>query len=410
MNKLKLVLPHLLVIIVAIVIVMKLFSIAHPNGGIVLPLDSRAIEARANAILDSLKIDATYLSPGTTFQADKKLLRQIQQENGIARSNEMIRNGLPVYYWETSWKKKQAHILGMVNTEEESKNDFSKLSAFLRGDVNLRLAPGGTVISFTREFPDSVNIPTLDSSAARAMAERFLTAFYGFVSAPGTGTSVKFGNEQIFRLKGRTDREYEWFTVSPQLRDTINIKIRIAGNVLSNYSANYNIPAKYAEKESLDFQVAAMIIIFVVLIIFLLVLGFKRMRAYEIGFKTALTAGIVVAIGSCVEVFMTETKLSGWEFFIPLLLNPIIYGGSFIVLWAIVEAAIRDVWSEKFISIDLLRNGHIFHSRIGSNIIKGMSVGLGGVCIVACARVGGEHDFSVLLRKLVRGCNTDFLH
>ena len=365
MNKLKSVLPHLLVIIVAIVIVMKLFPIAHPNGGIVLPLDSRAIEARANALLDSLKIDATYLSPDTTFQADKKLLRQVQQENGIARSNEMIRNGLPVYYWETSWKKKQAHILGMVNTEEESKTDFSKLSAFLRGDINLHLAPGGTVISFSRELPDSEKIPTLDSSAARAMAEKILTAFYGSVPAPGTGNAVKFGNEQIFRLKGRTDREYEWFTVSPQLRDTINIKIRIAGNVLSNYSANYNIPAKYAEKESLDFQVAAMIIIFVVLIIFLLVLGFKRMRAYEIGFKTALTAGIVVAIGSCVEVFMTETKLSGWEFFIPLLLNPIIYGGSFIVLWTIVEAAIRDVWSEKFISIDLLRNGHIFHSRIG---------------------------------------------
>jgi hypothetical protein len=393
MNKLKSVLPHLLILIVAIIIVVKLFPIAHPNGGIKLPLDSRAIADRAKAVLDSLKIDASYLSPSTTFQIDKKLLRQVQQENGIARSNDMIRNNLPVYYWETSWKKKQLHILGLVNTEQENKSDFSKLSAFLKGDINLHLAPGGGVISFMREFPDSENIPTLDSSAARAMAEKFLIAFSGYISAPGIRDSsqsvkdaaavpyVKFVNEQAIRLKTRTDREYQWFTVSPQLHDTINIKTRIAGNILSSYSVSYNIPEKYAEKESLDFQIAAVIIIFVVLIIFLLVLGFKRMRAYEIGFKTALAAGIVVAIASCLEIFMMDTKLSGWEFLIPLLLNPILFGGAFIILWAIVEAAIRDVWSEKFISIDLLRNGHFFHSRIGSNIIKGISVGVGALAL-----------------------------
>ena len=78
MIKLKSVLPHLLAIIIAIVIVVKLFPVAHPGGGILLPLDSRIIENRAKTILDSLKIDATYLSPGTTFQADKKLVRQIQ--------------------------------------------------------------------------------------------------------------------------------------------------------------------------------------------------------------------------------------------------------------------------------------------------------------------------------------------
>ena len=66
---------------------------------------------------------------------------------------------------------------------------------------------------------------------------------------------------------------------------------------------------------------------------------------------------------------------------IPLILGPLFYGGGLIVVWAVGESVARESWKEKLISLDLLSKGYLIHSRIGENLVRGVSLGFAGFAL-----------------------------
>lgn len=45
------------------------------------------------------------------------------------------------------------------------------------------------------------------------------------------------------------------------------------------------------------------------------------------------------------------------------------------MVWAVGDSIGREVWPEKFISLDLIRNGYWLHSKIGESLIRGITLG-----------------------------------
>ncbi|MFI5252172.1 MAG: PP2C family protein-serine/threonine phosphatase [Bacteroidota bacterium] len=400
MKNFKSVYLYLVLLLAAVPIAIKLFPLASFNGSIQLPYDVNAITAIAKSTLDSLSIDVSNLRENSQFKTDKKLLRQVQQENGVERANDLIRNGLPVYYWELSWKKKQQNIFGVMKTEEDKTKELSNLSAFLRGDINIHFTEDGKLLSFEREIPDTLKLPVVDHVEARMIADEFLKRFTPYrlpqklSPVPGSARSDSNGvsgksaasiiispDERRIEQKQRIDYEYSIFTASRALNDSMEIKIRVAGNTISKFSIEYHVPDKYIESDSVTYHELIIALVYIVLAILLIVAAFKRIRAYEIGFRGAWIVGIVVTISSAIDVLISTPTLLGLDLLVPLILGPLFYGGVMVVLWGIVESVGRETMGDNFISLDLIRNGHFAHSRIGMNVIRGISIGMLGIAI-----------------------------
>jgi hypothetical protein len=63
MDKIKNHLPFLLLLIVAAAVIVEVFPLIHPYGGIRLPLDAQAIEQKSRDLLSSMNISVDGLTP-----------------------------------------------------------------------------------------------------------------------------------------------------------------------------------------------------------------------------------------------------------------------------------------------------------------------------------------------------------
>ena len=382
MEKLKNLLPFLILLALASWVLLRTFPSAHPYGGIRLPLDATAVKDRSEQILSSLQSDVAGLRAEVSLKANRDLIRQAQQTFGIERSNELLRDQIPGYYWEVSWKKPESTIL-TVGSEgnEEAPRQAERVAAFLKGEIYLHQDTQGRLLSLQRRVSDSLMLPSLSMRDAEALARSFLkqfTAIGTFVSDTASVVSEK----QVEQLH-RTDFQFAWNATSPVLGDPVNIKVSIAGNLVSRFEGTATIPEEFTKRGGEQVLEIVLAILYVILIIGMIVISFRRFRSYEIGFRLATIAGIITAVGIGLDVYLTMHGQGGWSMLLSLLIPPIFIGGAYVLVWAVSESAVREVWKEKFITLDLIGRGHIAHSRVGGSAIRGIALGVAGAAVWA---------------------------
>jgi len=113
------------------------------------------------------------------------------------------------------------------------------------------------------------------------------------------------------------------------------------------------------------------------IVISVIVVGFKRFRAFEVGFKQAIAFGIFVLISFIVKELLERFSSFEWTIILGLGLGGIFIAGAAIILWAVSETVFREIWNEKFLSLDLIYHRKIVHSSVGKAIINSISFGLG---------------------------------
>ena len=93
-------------------------------------------------------------------------------------------------------------------------------------------------------------------------------------------------------------------------------------------------------------------------------------------FQFGILLGIVGGLGFCLFIFLQSYQFAPFiQALVSGVINWIFVGGSLIFVWGVGESLGREVWSNKFIPLDLLRNRYFSHSRIGRNIIRGVAFG-----------------------------------
>ncbi len=368
MQKLKALLPFFLLILVALPIIIWLFPSADPYGALRLEKDYEGIMERSRVLLDSLMISHEQLRSDIELKVNKQLVRQTQEEFGLARSNELLRTSLPGYFWEVRWMTKDTPDLGGAGAND--RREAERILEILRGQVRLELTGSGKLIGFDRKIPDSLALPSLNADEARMLAESVVRHY---------GDAVPEGifSERVLPMPGRTDHEFVWRTSYQPLSNTVHLKVRVSGNILTRVETALNVPAVYAKA---PFETGIQIIIVIlsaIAIIALVVLAFRRFRSFELGFRLAFAVGIISALSVASEIYISSRE-TGWEMALALFFGALVVGGAILLIWAVCESVGRETWREKFVSLDLLTRGHA-HSRVGASVIRGLALGIGAL-------------------------------
>jgi sigma-B regulation protein RsbU (phosphoserine phosphatase) len=375
MEKLKNLLPFLILLAVAFWVLLRTFPLAHPYGGIHLPLDANDIKDRSEQILSGLRGDLAGLQADVSLKANRDLIRQAQQTYGIEQSNKLLMDQIPGYYWEVNWNKPESIDLplGSQRGEGASKEE-EQIASLFKGEIFLQLDTQGRLLRLERRIPDSLMLPSLSMRDAEALARSFLRQS----TAIGTllSDTASLASEKQVEQPHRADFQFAWNTISPVLGDPVNVKVSVAGNLVSRFEAVATIPEQFTKRGDEQALGIVLGILYVILIIGMIVISFRRFRSYEIGFRLATVAGIATAVAFDLDVYLTMHGQGGWSMLLSLLLPPIFIGGAYVLVWAVSESAVREVWKEKFITLDLLGRGHIAHSRVGGSIIRGITLGV----------------------------------
>ncbi|HPN39779.1 MAG TPA: PP2C family protein-serine/threonine phosphatase, partial [Melioribacteraceae bacterium] len=173
----------------------------------------------------------------------------------------------------------------------------------------------------------------------------------------------------------RGNYTFEAKSYNKTIDDSVKLKINIAGKYITNFS----LQSEKIDKTELGeyefvFEILSVVVYFIILIA-MIIAAFKRYRAYEIGFKTAI---IVATIGGlAVIINFAYVKIAGgWEFLLPLFFGFLFSFGGYLIIMAVSESITREIWSEKLISLDLIINGYFLHNKVGKAILRGISFGM----------------------------------
>jgi serine phosphatase RsbU (regulator of sigma subunit) len=375
----------------------RLFPIAHPYSSLRFPLDAEAITSKANEILRQSGVVPADMTVETKLKANAPLLRKALERFGRQRADSLITETLPGYYWEITFKKRKSLSLESFSTgrtEEEQQQAAREILDVIRGDINVRLDVNGKLLHYSKKIPDSTRIPSLTAEDAWKQAGEFLSHFIrhqeiarseseGGAELAETGLlrigrsdPLKFDNQKKIEQPHRTDYEFLWTTKSPELDDKIEVRVALAGSTVSSAKIEYIIPEDYAKKPLESTRGVVIAMVYVVLLIIMLIAAFKRIRASEIGFPTGVAIALVYTVTVCYHYFIEVPADSGWTLYIPLPFIALFGGGGVLLLWAVSESVVRETWKEKFVSLDLLRAGHVSHSYIGASIVRGLSFAL----------------------------------
>jgi hypothetical protein len=350
MEKLKPLLPLLILCVFAVLVIVYLFSFSHPYGGLFLPLKSSDIVEKSRMVLADMHVNVGDLRPEVQFKVDRPLFRQTQQLFGIGAANKLIRDSIPVYKWSVRWKKENNLQFSLGNEDETTKRQEEEIADFIRGDISIVFDTKGKVLEFNRKFSDSLHLPNLSSAEARLLAIHFLRQQ---TSETVISDTINIVLEKSTQQPHRTDYEFEWKKKIPVLGNSLRIKIIVAGNVIALYERQVEISDSFKKekKEGVLGIIYALFIAFTV--IGMILIAIRRIRSYEIGFRLALIIGIIVALAFDIELFLNmQQEQTGWQMLMMLLVSPVFIGGALTLLWAVSESIAREVWSEKIISLD----------------------------------------------------------
>ncbi|MBI3578796.1 MAG: SpoIIE family protein phosphatase [Ignavibacteriales bacterium] len=396
MEKLKPILPFFVLAAVAIAVIVMLSPTTHPYGGTALPLNDEEMIELSKKTLQELNIDVSALSPTVQLRVNRKLVRQAQEKFGIEQSNKLLRESIPGYVWEVKWRKEKP-LEAFLGGGGDEGSQAKKVIDALMGEVYLKFDTRGRLLGLDRKISDSTQIPSVSSEQAKEMARSFVKRFSTFeqlqedtnaVDTSGTalqvapkkkgGVSFSFSDDSEKKIERphRTAFNYTWTTKSRELDDKVVITVGIEGNIVAKYETQYETPVQ--KNSVVTIHQVVIILAYVVIIILMLIFAFKRIRSFEIGFRVGMIVGIIAAVVFGTELYLTLYKEAGWEIIFPVLFGPLFMGGSLILIWAVSESTVRETWKEKFVTIDLLSKGHFIHSRIGENIIRGLTLGIAG--------------------------------
>lgn len=286
------------------------------------------------------------------LKTDKSLIKYLHQEFGLEEGNKIIRN-LPAYYWAISVKndtlnlKMQLSLTGkLISYSPVIDGNVYLNKYFIKDFANNNYRLLSNYYYYKDFFLDSIIVN-----------KKNITNFKTVDSA-----GVNF-NDKIKFVYSNVDRES---------RLKVNTKIEYYRNKIQSIKTTYG--NLYSEEEDKNIESINSIIVAIIYIssfIMMIVLAYKKIRAYEISYKTGVIWGAVVAI-----IFvLTQISISSTDITGPIV-GSIFIGFGLMIVWAISETQAREDLPEKFFGFDLLLKKEFSHSKIGENIITGVSLGI----------------------------------
>jgi len=190
------------------------------------------------------------------------------------------------------------------------------------------------------------------------------------------GSTFYFKETERIENPKSVNYNFTWQTKSTSELNYV-LKAQVIGDRVSNFSIEVILPDEYKKTETDVFEIATTIFFVLLIVISVLVVGFKRFRAYEVGFKHAIAFGIIFLISFILKELLERLSTFEWTIILGLGLGGVFIAITAIILWAVSETIFREIWNDKFLSLDLIYHRKIVHSYVGKTIINSISFGLG---------------------------------
>ena len=366
------------VLILAIIIIYNLIPNFHPFGGLKITNSKEAILNQSKGYLNKANVLYNEDKLRIVFKSNKNFLRWINLEYKIDEANKILSDVGSAYYWTIS----------------QANNDDSKVVVSSNSETNinpnkssfaLKILDNGKIIEFSTELTDSVVQNSLTPDEAKKLAQNLIQKLRDDItfiddslqSTNGVNPNTFYYKEtETIEKLDRVDYNFIWQTKNNSLIN-YNLKAQVIGDQVLNFSIQVIIPDEYKKNESDVYEIATTIIFILLIVISVLIVGFKRFRAYEVGFKHAIAFGIFVLISFIIKELLESLSSFEWTMILGLGMGGIFIAGAAVILWAVSETLFREIWNQKFLSLDLIYHRKIIHSSVGKTIINGISFGLG---------------------------------
>jgi sigma-B regulation protein RsbU (phosphoserine phosphatase) len=374
MRNLKKIPIPLLITAACIWVAVYLFPRVHPLGGLQFKSPKHDIEIISRQVLEEIGADPSDQGPEISLKRDRKLITELQEGLGIATANGMLRETVPGYYWEVIW--------AMRSESEDQLENWSKDRV-----IEIRLNTSGELIYFSRNIPDSTELPAVGLNQAKLQALNFVQRFTSFknMTAPALVTDTLSERTRVHisedRQAGenalqRRDYDFTWRTTAQGFVKEIKLNALVKGDQLAHVEVEYITDAAGNSAEQAGYPEIIKVLLYFFLFVVVLILAVRQIRTYELNFGLALKLSLFAALMVIISVIPNSSPMHGWLLIALFLISPLFVGGIFIILWAVSETVGRETWKEKFISLDLLTRGHFLHSRIGQTLLTGLAGGL----------------------------------
>lgn len=384
------VIASLLLIGISGAFILFFYSGTHTYGGIPLAEDAGGIAARSREIVHALGLEPEQFTDKTAMMSDLALLERVYSRHNGDEANRLLREVVPAYYWKVRLLRagsgKNLLIGSKAGDEEKILRHFST------GDLMMQFDGNGRLLRIDVPMDDSLAAPALTAAEAYDVIRRLLLP-RGDASrlAPiarldafaDTGATTQGGIHHIASAQPeRIDHLFVWTVYDEALGDTVDVRAAVKGNVLARFESIPRFTRTFDSEHGTGIADIFEVAYYAVFGIVLVVVFFRRMRSYEIGFRTAIYMGVTIALlfGAWLFFELNSQMDPTIELLLPLVIAPLFVGGGFVPLWAVSESLGRETWKDKLISFDLLRAGHVFHSRIGRALLWGAA---GGAAMLA---------------------------
>ena len=376
--KTKQIIIPLTVLIIAIIVIYSLVPNFHPFGGLKIANSEQTILNQSKKYLNKANVLYDEQKLRIVFESDKNFVRWINSEYRIDEANKILSDAGSAYYWTVSQAKTDDDKV-VVSSNSETNINLNKSS------FRLKILDSGKIIEFSTELNDSVVKKSLTPEEAKKLSQNFIQNLRDEItfiddslqSTNGVNSNTFYYEEtETIEKPGRVDYNFTWKTKT-NTKVNYALKAQLIGDQVSNFSIQVILPDEYKKDETDVYEIAATIIFTLLIIISVLIVGFKRFRAYEVGFKHAIAFGIFVLVSFIIKELLENFGNFEWTMVLGLGLGGIFIAGAAVILWAVSETIFREIWNHKFLSLDLIYHRKIIHSSVGKTIINSISFGVG---------------------------------
>jgi membrane protease YdiL (CAAX protease family) len=202
----------------SLAVAIRYFHRAFPEASLTFKVSRGQSESIATAFLRARGFDSNGYDHAARFGYDDMAKLYLERTKGIDGMNALTRGPIHLWRWQHRWFKP-------VQKEE------------FRADVT----PMGEVVSFDHELPETAPGANLDQTAARKLAEDFLTGVM-----KRDLNDLEFVEAVTTKRPARTDHDFTWKLKTVNLGDgSYRIEVGVSGDRVSGYTEFVKVPEQW---------------------------------------------------------------------------------------------------------------------------------------------------------------------
>ncbi|BDQ02207.1 PP2C family protein-serine/threonine phosphatase [Ignavibacterium sp.] len=374
LSNIKIIILIISVFIVSLLTINYLTPDYHPDGGLKLKLSKDEISEIGNKIVKSYRPELKDEKRNLSLESNPAILRWLRSTNRIDSANRKIREQNLSYFWLL--KVLSVNDTNLLITSDKNQNIETSTV------LELKISQEGKLIAISEVFNETKITNYFSEDSAKSFLERQISSLADYISFTNDSQKINFGSYlftldkiELIQKLNRKDYNFVWkgYDDSGQL---IYLKASIIGDKLKSFELILPVPDEYSNSDPDIYEIVTTIFLLLFVLIMVIVIGLKRIKAYEIGYKNAIIFAFIYTFFFALAQILELSFDFHWNIMLGIIIAGIFIFLSAVALWAVGETYLREIWNEKFSSFDLIRHKYLNHSIIGRTLSVSVAAGL----------------------------------